>query len=453
MTMKIAGVEIRGGRVLVVGMARSGLAAARLLVAEGAAVTATDTRPLEDVARLAGARFVPQADTCASGHDLVVISPGVPIDAGPLVRARSMGIPVIGEVDLASHFLLGPVLAVTGSNGKTTTTSLCYHILSECGIAAQVGGNIGTAACELTGTSQPDQWNVLEISSFQLEAVFRFRADIAICLNLTPDHLDRHGSMAAYARAKGRLFDLQNDAGHAVLNADDAVCRDYATRTKGHVTWFSTSRRVTPGCWHENGILYSDGEPFLDRSTIRLRGMHNVENILAATAAVRLAGAQLAGISRSIQTFPGVEHRIEFVRSVGGVDYFNDSKATNVDATLKALEAFPGRLWVILGGKDKGSDFRPLRGVIAAKAKAALLVGAAAQAIGAALEGTADLVESGTIAAAIEHAYRNARAGDTVLLAPACASFDQFDNYEHRGRVFKEIVRNLPSSIREESTS
>lgn len=451
--MKVAGVEIRGARVLVVGLARSGVAAAKLLAAEGAHVSVTDTKPLAELAQEAGARFVPQTVDCAAGHDLVVISPGVPVNAEPLEFARSHSIPVIGEVELASYFLLGPVMAITGSNGKTTTTSLCFHILRECGIAAQAGGNLGTAACALVAASRADRYNVLEVSSFQLETVFRFRADIAVCLNLTPDHLDRHGDMETYVAAKGRLFDLQDANGHAVLNADDAACRGYAAKTKSRVTWFSTSRALGSGFWHENGELLHDGKVFLRRKEIKLRGMHNVENVLAAAAATHLAGAPIEGIGEAVKTFPGVEHRIEFVRDRAGVGYFNDSKATNVDATLKALEAFDGGLWVILGGKDKGSDYRPLRDLMSAKAKAALLIGAAGPAIGAALEGATPLVDSGTIAEAVSYASRHAQPGDTVLLAPACASFDQFDNYEHRGRVFKEIVRSLPPALEENSAS
>lgn len=442
--MRIAGVELEGAKALVVGLARSGLAAIGLLAARGALVTACDAKPLGDTV---GVPFVLQSDVAALGQDLVVISPGVPVDAPVLRTARDAGIPVIGELELAGYFLAGPVLAVTGSNGKTTTTSLCFHILSECGIAAQVGGNIGTPAVSLIPDSRPDKWNVLEVSSFQLETVDRFRANIAVCLNLTPDHLDRHHDIATYVAAKGRLFDTQDEDGFAVLNADDDACVEYGRRANGKVEWFSTSRAVNGGFWHEGGTLYARGERFMDVAGVPLRGMHNVENVLAAAAATHLAGAPLVGIRAAVQSFPGVEHRLEFVRSVAGVDYYNDSKATNVDATLKALAAFPGNLWVILGGKDKGGDYSPLREPLRAKARAALLVGAAGPKIGEQVADAATLVVAGTIECAVEHARRNARAGDIVLLAPACASFDQFDNYEHRGRVFKGLVDKLKEDV------
>jgi UDP-N-acetylmuramoylalanine--D-glutamate ligase len=422
-----------------VGLARSGLAAVGLLRAQGAAVTACDARPLADSVE---APFILQADDAALGQQLVVISPGVPIDAAMLRVARGAGIPVVGELELASHFLRGPILAVTGSNGKTTTTSLCFHILRQCGIAAQVGGNIGTAAASLVDTSRDGQWNVLEVSSFQLESVERFQARIAVCLNLTPDHLDRHHDLATYAAAKGRLFDTQASDGFAVLNADDPACVDYGSRARGKVEWFSTSRAVD-GFWHAGGGLNARGERFMEAGEIPLRGMHNVENALAAAAATHLAGAPLDGIRAAIRSFPGVEHRIEFVRRVAGVDYYNDSKATNVDATLKALAAFPGALWVILGGTDKGGDYAPLREPLRAKARAAMLVGLASPKIRQQVAGAVELVESVTIERAVEHARRHARPGDVVLLAPACASFDQFDNYEHRGRVFKALVNAL----------
>jgi UDP-N-acetylmuramoylalanine--D-glutamate ligase len=295
----------------------------------------------------------------------------------------------------------------------------------------------------MVDSSRDGQWNVLEVSSFQLETVEHFRARIAVCLNVTPDHLDRHGTMESYALAKARLFVTQDAAGFAVLNADDATCVGYASVTRARPLWFSLERSVTPGVWLESGAIRFDGDLLMDARHIPLRGQHNVQNVLAAAGAARLADATLDQIAAAVRTFPGVEHRLEYVRTVGGVEYFNDSKATNVDAALKAIDAFPGRLWVILGGKDKGSDYTPLRDPLERKAKAALLVGAAAQKIAVQLTGTLRLAECGTIDGAVEHAWRHAEPGDVVLLAPACASFDQFENFEHRGRVFKKLVREL----------
>lgn len=444
--MTVAGVELNGGRILVMGLARSGIAAVQLLAGKGARVTASDVKPVEQIAGAhdalasAGAEFALQGPDVALGHDLVVISPGVPADAEPLLKARAAGIPVIGELELASYFLLGPVMAITGSNGKTTSTALAGHILRTAGIAVQVGGNIGTPPTAMVASSRDDQWNVLEASSFQLETIERFQAHIGVCLNLTPDHLDRHYTMQRYEDAKGRLFDTQDESCFAVLNAADAACLRYARRGAGRPLWFSVSGPVTSGLWLDGERILYDGDLLLTRQDIPLRGLHNVENVLAAAGAAHLAGASPEAIREAVRTFPGVEHRLEFLGRRRGVDYFNDSKATNVDATLKALDAFPGGLWVILGGKDKGSDYTPLAAPLAAKAKAVLLVGAAASKIRGALAGAAPLVESGTIAEAVAYAAAHARPGDTVLLAPACASFDQFENFEHRGRVFKHFV-------------
>jgi len=284
---------------------------------------------------------------------------------------------------------------------------------------------------------------VLELSSFQLETIRDFRAHIAVCLNVTPDHLDRHHTLENYAAAKGRLFETQQPDDFAVLNADDSYCVGYSAITSGRPLWFSSTRAITPGVWLENKQLWFDGEPLMPAAEIPIRGRHNVENTMAAAAAARLAGAGLAAIASAVRSFRAVEHRLEFVRNVRGVDFYNDSKATNVDATLKALDAFEGGLWVILGGKDKGSDYTVLSDSLRKKARSVLLIGAAAPKIAGQLGATVPQVHSGTLQTAVSQAYAQASAGDTVLLAPACASFDQFDNYEHRGRVFKQIVEEL----------
>jgi UDP-N-acetylmuramoylalanine--D-glutamate ligase len=438
--------KLDGMHVLVVGMARSGVAALELLRQRGARVRAVDEKPMGEVL---GVTVEPQNAAAFRDADLVVISPGVPADLDLLAPVRARGIPVIGELELAAPFLEGPTIGITGSNGKTTTTALTGHILERSGIACQVGGNIGTPPSSMVKTSRPDQWNVLELSSFQLETIATFRAKIAVCLNVTPDHLDRHHTFENYVAAKGRLFEPQQPGDFAVLNADDPACVAYAACTRGEVHWFSLDRGVSPGAWLEYGALQLDGEPLLEAKEIPLRGRHNIENTLAASVAARLAGARPAQIAAAVRTFPGVEHRLEFVRDINGVSYYNDSKATNVDAALKAIDAFPGGLWIILGGKDKGSDYSVLREPLRAKARAALLIGAAAPKIAAQLgETSAPVVQCGTLAAALQQAHRSSDPGDTVLLAPACASFDQFDNFEHRGRVFKELVNALAGGSR-----
>jgi UDP-N-acetylmuramoylalanine--D-glutamate ligase len=359
-----------------------------------------------------------------------------------LEEARRRGVTVIGEVELAAPFMKGQTIGITGSNGKTTTTSLTGHILRESGVPVQVGGNIGKAVTAMIASSLPDQWNVLELSSFQLETIDQFRVRVGVCVNVTPDHLDRHHTFEGYAGAKGRLFETQQEGDYAVLNADDETCRAYADHTAAHVLWFSTRKRAD--VWADVERVYAGGEPFLEIRDIPLRGRHNVENVCAAAAAARVAGVPLEKIAAAVRSFPGVEHRIEFVRTVRGVAWYNDSKATNVDAAVKAVEAFDGPLWIILGGKDKGAPYTPLGALLQQKGKSALLIGAATEKIERDLAGMVPLVRCGTIEAAVRKAAEEAAAGDTVLLAPACASFDQFQSYEHRGRVFKELVRAIP---------
>ena len=438
---------------LVVGMKKSGMASVSLLVRLGAAVRATDLKPLDQLgqARELLTRlhvpFAPQTPEVFADCDRIVLSPDVPADLPPLVEARRRGVPVIGEVELAAPFLKGRTIGVTGSNGKTTTTSLIGHILFESGRASgvpvQVGGNIGVPVTAMVETSSAEGWNVLELSSFQLETIVEFRAHIGLALNVTQNHLDRHHTFERYAAAKGRLFETQQTGDFAILNADDPVCAAYADRTAATVQWFSSRRKVSPGASLCNGKLVLDGKLLMEAGQIPIRGRHNVENVLAAAIAAARAGAAHQQIAAAVRTFQGVEHRLEFVRSAGGIDFYNDSKATSVDATLKALDAFPGGLWVILGGKDKGLDYAALREPLAAKARAALLIGAAAAKIADQLNGAVPLVDAKTLEAAIAHAYQNATPGDTVLLAPACASFDQFKSFEHRGEVFKQIVNQL----------
>ena len=447
-------VDLRGKRVLAVGLARTGVATALFCAKREAQVTATDSRPAAELGDAAGRLAAAGVTLELGGHrresflaaDLIIPSPGVPFDQGDLLAARKKGVAVWSEIELAWRFLRGRLVAITGSNGKTTTTALTGHILKTAGMPTLVGGNIGTALISLVEDSRDDSLAVVEVSSFQLEAIVAFRPDISLFLNLTPDHIDRHGSLEAYAAAKARIFENQKREDAAVMNADDAASARYAP-SRPRVYWFSRKKDVARGAFvRGNDVMFCDGDAearLLSRDDIHLRGEHNLENVLASATAACICGVAPAAIAEGVRTFPGVEHRLQFVTEIGGVQFFNDSKATNVDATEKALLAFSGNLLVILGGKDKGSDYRPLRSLLAARARHVFLIGAAAEKIASQIEGSAPLEISGTLERAVHAAFAAARPGDIVLLAPACASFDQFQNFEHRGRVFVEIVRQL----------
>ncbi|MEO6924916.1 MAG: UDP-N-acetylmuramoyl-L-alanine--D-glutamate ligase, partial [Bryocella sp.] len=364
---------------------------------------------------------------------------------------------------------------ITGSNGKTTTTALLGEILKAAGIRTLVGGNIGTPVVELAEESleiveagegkqvlrsaQDDRsigvgadsnlWSVLEVSSFQLETIETFRPQIAVVLNITPDHLDRHGSFDAYAAVKSRITEFQTAEDFLVLNAEDVKTQLVAAKTKAQIYWFSGKRRIKQGAFvHGNGIYFiakenGSAEPIMPVAEIPLAGAHNVENVCAAVTAARLAGVEAEVIRQAVKAFKAVEHRLEFVRELEGVRYFNDSKATNVDATVKAVESFAGGIWLILGGKDKDSDYGTMADLLRERVKGVITIGTAAEKIERQLAGVVKIESAGDMQKAVAFARAQAQAGDVVLLAPACASFDQFDNYGHRGRVFKELVGGL----------
>jgi len=448
------GFDFQGKRVLVVGLARTGEVVSLFAAGYGATVTATDEKPESELAATAEKLRAAGVKLELGGHtpetfldkDLIVLSPGVPANLPPLMHARAAGIPVWSEIELAWRFLRGKLVAITGSNGKTTTTALVAHILKTAGIQTLVGGNIGTPLLALVESSADSTVTVAEVSSFQLETIEAFRPEIGVLLNLTPDHLDRHASFEEYATAKMRLFENQLDRDAAVLNADDPEVTKRMP-SKGQIFWFSRQKRVAAGAFLRDGqiVFRHDGEEVTvgRRDEIPLRGEHNVENVLAACAAAYLAGAEPGAIASGVKSFRAVEHRLEFVAEIGGVEFFNDSKATNVDAALKAIEAFPGPLIVILGGKDKGSPYTPLIEPLRQRARMAILIGAAADRIAADLGEAVPYVHAGTLDRAVQLAMSGAQPGDTVLLAPACSSFDQFENYEHRGRAFKELVHSL----------
>jgi UDP-N-acetylmuramoylalanine--D-glutamate ligase len=447
--------DVKGKRVLVVGLGKSGVASSMFLQARGAKVTVSDAKAEEqlrgEIPALLDKGIVVETgkhgERTFRDQDLIVVSPGVPNDVPQLQNARRMGIPVIGEIELSARYLQGQIIAITGSNGKTTTTTLTGEVIAAGGHKALVGGNIGTPAITFVEQSSPETWVVLEISSFQLETIETFRPHIAAILNVTPDHLDRHGSMENYIAAKARIFENQSEKDFAVLNADDPMTASMGKGLESQVYWFSRREEVERGAFVRGGrIVFRDAKGERDimaADEMTLKGLHNLENVLAAVAMGSLAGIEPAAIRQAVKDFKAVEHRLEYVTTVRGVQYFNDSKATNVDATIKALESFPGRIHLILGGKDKGSDYTVLNALLRERVKKVYTIGAAAEKIEGQIAGVVEIVPSGTLDAAVKKAAEAAEAGDIVLLAPACASFDQFQSYEQRGRVFKEAVHQL----------
>jgi UDP-N-acetylmuramoylalanine--D-glutamate ligase len=444
--------ELSGKRVMVIGLGVSGVAAARFLAARGAKLTLTDRRV--DIAR---SKFPPGSVKLGAedagwldGVELVVTSPGVARDSVLLRAAAERRIRVIGEIELASRFLKAPMAAVTGTNGKSTVVVLLGEILKASGRRTFVGGNLGTPLIEAVA----GEWEaaVVEVSSFQLESIEKFRPHVGVHLNLSDDHFDRYRDLEDYGRAKARLFENQDGSDYAILNRDDpnvwklasgmrakAIGFGYARGGSGASIWFDESA---------NAIAFDVDLDDARRGRIslegfRLRGRHNISNAMAASAAALALGAGAGEIERAIASFRGLPHRIEVVRTRGGVTYIDDSKGTNVGAVAEAIEATAAPIILIAGGLDKGGDYAPLRRPLSEKVRLAILNGAAREKMAAALEGATRIEIVATLAEAVEHAARAARPNDTVLLSPACSSFDQFKDYAERGNVYKELVRAL----------
>jgi UDP-N-acetylmuramoylalanine--D-glutamate ligase len=446
--------ELKGKKVLVVGLGKSGLAAALFLRRRGAQVTVSELRSAQALSKEIPSLLEAGILVEAGGHglltfrrqDLIVVSPGVPMSTPELVQVRTLGLPIIGELELAARFLQGNVLAITGSNGKTTTTTLCGEIFSAGGFETLVAGNIGLPVIEVVDQSKPGSWTVLEVSSFQLETTQSFHPRIAVILNITPDHLDRHGTFENYRAMKEKIFANQTAEDFLILNGDDPVAQQAASRARAQIFWFSRSKIVRCGAFVMNGmVVFRASEqakpiPVVPLADIPLKGEHNVENVLAAVCAACVANIPAEAIARAVSSFHAVEHRLEFVTSIQGVDYYNDSKATNVDATAKAIASFPGNIHLILGGKDKDSDYTKLNVLLRERVKTVYTIGAAAEKIEGQIAGVTKVIRAGNLEAAVDQAATRAEAGDVVLLAPACSSFDQFENYEQRGRVFKKAV-------------
>jgi len=449
--------DLKNKRVLVVGLGKSGLSAAMFLRGQGARVTVSDTRSAVALEKEIPALLEAGIMVESGGHglltfrrqDLIVISPGVPMDTPEVKQVVAFGLPVIGELELASRYLQGDVVAITGSNGKTTTTTLVGKIFADAGVPTLVGGNIGLPVIDLVAKSTAKTVSVLEVSSFQLETVEEFHPRIAVVLNITPDHLDRHGSFESYAATKARITERQTADDFLVLNAEDKAAQMVALKTKAQIYWFSGRRPIKQGAFvHGESILFlpregAKAEPVMPVSEIPLKGSHNVENVLAAVCAARLGKIPAESIRASVAGFKAVEHRLELVKVVNGVEFYNDSKATNVDATMKAVASFAGGIHLILGGKDKDSDYSLMSAMLKERVKIVYTIGSAAEKIERQLLGVVKIVPAETLQVAVAKAAKAATIGDVVLLSPACSSFDQFENYEQRGRVFRQLVNEL----------
>ncbi len=463
-------VDVAGAHVTVLGMARSGVAACHLLQEAGARVTVADRKEAGELAAVLdkidrsrvtvsiGAQYEASLDHA----DLVVISPGIPYRMDALEKVRRRGVKVISELELASRFLSAPILAVTGTNGKSTTVTLIGKMLAEQGKRAFVGGNLGTALSEAAWTTlqaakqgkpTPFDYLVVEVSSFQLETIDQFHPWIASLLNVTVDHQDRYDSLDEYLAAKRRIFENQTATDFALFNLDDARVAALRHHVRAKRLGFSRTQAIAADM---DGGTFLDGDRIITtvtgsrqeicrRSDIRMLGHHNVENVMAAATYAALWGCPFDAIRRVVSTFPGLEHALELVRERRGVRFVNDSKGTNVDATLKALEGIDHPIWLIAGGRDKGGDFSRLTESVRQRVKHVILIGEAAPLLRQAWAGAAAMSEAGSLREAVEFAAREAATGDVVLMSPACASFDMFRDYQDRGRQFKAVVQQLPA--------
>jgi UDP-N-acetylmuramoylalanine--D-glutamate ligase len=444
--------DLEGKKVLVVGSGKTGISTARFCLGQGALVTLNDMQKKFDVPRDLLDQGLAVEAGCHSvetfiRHDLVVISPGVSSMIRPVIEAQARGIEVISEIELAWRFLRAPLIAVTGTNGKTTTTSLIGALLQSAGKRVFIGGNIGTPLIECCMMSETFDYIVAEISSFQLEAIRHFRPYISVLLNVTDDHLDRHSSFDEYCRAKARIFMNQQSSDVAVISADDPAVLALAPSIKAEVFYFSAAHPSENGAWHDglfNFARRSDLRSLtLDASGAQLRGAHNIENMLAAGSVGFLCGLSADVIRDTLISFAGLPHRMEFVDELQGVRFFNDSKGTNVGAVVKSLESLDGPIILIAGGKDKGGSYRPLEGLLARKGKALVVLGEARERIAAELGHTVPTIIADSLEKAVAEAFARACPGDTVLFSPACASFDMFKSYAHRGQCFVDSVKKL----------
>jgi UDP-N-acetylmuramoylalanine--D-glutamate ligase len=446
-------IQLSGKSVGVIGLARSGIAAANNAKAKGANVIISEMRTREQCGAATDqlkkgivVEFGGHSDQLLS-CDIIIKSPGVPNELPILKKARKKNISIWSEIEFAAR-MISPkrIVAITGTNGKTTTTTLIGAIFAAAKGKTVVAGNIGDPLASMTGKVAPETTVVLEVSSYQLEDSPSFHPTVSSVLNVTPDHIEHHHTMANYIKAKKKIFANQKKKDYCVLNYDDPICRKMAKNNPATVVFFSRKKILTQGVFYTgNTFVLRIGKMKAEiPAALRIPGMHNIENVLAAIAITSVAGIPVEVIKKTIARFPGVEHRIELVREIAGVRYYNDSKATNVDSTRVALEAFTQPIWVILGGRDKGAPYTPLKELVKEKVRGILLIGEAAPKIKRDLKGTVPLYDCVSMANALKQARCAAKQGEVVLLSPACASFDQFKDYEDRGRQFKTLVHALP---------
>jgi UDP-N-acetylmuramoylalanine--D-glutamate ligase len=441
---------IQGKKVLVAGFAQTGQAVVDFLVEQPCTVMVSELQPAEafrkEASKYPNVQFEFGGHTTATflKADLIVLSPGIPDSIAPVVEARKKGIPIWSEIELAYHFLKGTMIGITGTNGKSTTTELTGKMLQEGGKRAFVCGNIGKPLIEFCKNSQADDFYVIELSSFQLETIVEFRPHIAALLNLAEDHLDRYPSVEPYYQAKMRIFKNQKVNDFAVINYDDPYIRSHAESIHSNHFWFSRKAMPPSGIYSQEGLIrVIAGASIVNFNLGKLKGVHNLENTLCAASIGLLCGVTNKAMQRAIETFTALHHRMELVDEKNGVQYYDDSKATNVDAVEKSLESFPGNILLIMGGKDKGCDYRVLSDLVKTRVTRLLLIGEARERIASELGNVREPEFFTTLEEAVKSAAGSARAGDVVLLSPACSSFDMFSNYEERGRVFRQAVKNL----------
>lgn len=446
--------ELEGKKVLVVGLARTGIGVIRFLAERRALVMGTDIRSTDELQpylnKIRGLDVrtelgVHRIETFLSA-DLIIVSPGVPLSIEPIAAARKKGIEIISEIELACRFIRDPIIGVTGTNGKTTTTMLLGTVLKVSGKKVFVGGNVGNPLIDCVGRRRWD-YVVTEISSFQLEGIAQFRPSIALMLNITEDHLDRYPNYEEYIRAKFRVFKNQRNSDFAVLNADDRIITAMSHEIKAEKRYFSLTSPLREGAFlDQDSLIYRDPGGTLERFTlakISLKGIHNIENMLSAVTAAKICSCTQEVIQTALESFGGLPHRLEFVRELDGVSFFNDSKGTNVGSVVKSLESFREPIILIAGGKDKGGDYSSLKGIVKERVKRLILIGEARERMTKALGRSTSTTQADTLEEAVHQAFDESKHGDVVLLSPACSSFDMFRDYEERGNLFKEIVNQL----------